>query len=183
MVKTYGQMPRQLFKEPHPARNKMTVFTTFRIRIGTVLKRLTTDSVFDKLENPYIPLYVTSCKPKLKQPSACFIGDSGWKNLEVVFMESVERYPSSLLYLSESEGLIIVGASTALFPMATGPQSSLLLIWNLWDNSVDVKSFSGKEIKLHHSLIDKVSLPTLVSWQQQFAIFRSHVVRLHIVGS
>ena len=158
MVKTYGQMPRQLFKEPHPARNKMTVFTTFRIRIGTVLKRLTADSVFDKLENVYIPLYISSSKPRLKQPSLYFIGDPGRKNLEVVFTESVERYPSSLLYLSESEGLIIVGTSTAFFPMATGPQLSLLLLWSLWDNSVDVKSFIGKEIKLHHSLIDKVSL-------------------------
>ena len=156
-MKTYGQMPRQLFKEPHPARNKMTVFTTFRIRIGTVLKRLTADSVFDKLENPYIPLYISSCKPKLKQPSVYFIGHSGWKDLEVVFMEFVERYPSSLLYLSESEGLIIVGASTAFFPTASGPQSSLLLLWNLWDNSVDVKSFNGKSVKLHHPLMDKVS--------------------------
>ena len=158
MVKTYGQMPRQLFKEPHPARNKMTVFTTFRIRIGTVLKRLTADSVFDKLENPYIPLYISSCKPKLKQPSMYFIGDPGRRDLEVMFIEPVERYPSSLLYLSESEGLIVVGASTAFFPMATGPQSSLLLLWNLWDYSVDVKSFTGKEIKLHHSFIDKVGL-------------------------
>lgn len=157
-MKTYGQMPQQLFKEPHPARNKMTVFTTFRIRISTVLKRLTADSVFDKLDNPYIPLYITPCKPRVKQPSECFIGEAGRKNLEVMYIESVERYPSSLLYLSEGEGLIVVGASTAFFPMATGPQSSLLLLWSLWDNSVDVKSFTGKEIKLHHSLIDKVSL-------------------------
>ena len=161
-MKTYGQMPRQLFKEPHPARNKMTVFTTFRIRIGTVLKRLTTDSVFDKLENHYIPLYITSCKPRLKQPSMCFIGEAGRRNLEVMFIELVERYPSSLLYLSESEGIIIVGASTAFFPMATGPHSSLLLLWSLWDNSVDVKSFNGMEIKLHHSLIDKASISLYV---------------------
>ena len=87
-----------------------------------------------------------------------FIGEAGRRNLEVMFIESVERYPSSLLYLSESEGIIIVGASTAFFPMATGPHSSLLLLWNLWDNSVDVKSFNGMEIKLHHSLIDKASI-------------------------
>ena len=188
MVKSYGQMPRQLFKEPHPARNKMTVFTTFRIRIGTVLKRLTADSVFDKLENPYIPLYISPCKPRLKQPSIYFIGDSGRKSLEVMFIEPAERYPSSLLYLSESEGLIIVGASTAFFPMATGPQSSLLLLWSLWDNSVDVKSFTGKEIKLHHSLIDKVGLETdkcpIYGMSHIWCGYcRSCVVRWHTVAS
>ena len=184
MVKTYGQMPRQLFKEPHPARNKMTVFTTFRIRIGSVLKRLTAETVFDKLDNPYIPLYITPCKLKLKMPSQCFIGDKGVRNLEVVAVESVERYPSSLLYLSDSEGLIVVGPNTGFFPVTSGPHSSLLVLWSLWDNAVEVKSFTGEEIKLHHSLLDKVDSSYMLNKITASGyLTRLHVVKLPVMDS
>lgn len=49
MVKTYGQMPLQLFREPHPPRSKSPVLTTFRMRIGFALRRFTTNSPLVKV--------------------------------------------------------------------------------------------------------------------------------------
>ena len=49
MVKTYGQMPLQLFREPHPTRSKSPVLTTFRMRIGFALRRFTTNSPLVKV--------------------------------------------------------------------------------------------------------------------------------------
>lgn len=49
MVRTYGQMPLQLFREPHLPRSKSPVLTTFRMRIGYALRRFTSTSSLSKV--------------------------------------------------------------------------------------------------------------------------------------
>ena len=159
MVKTYGQMPAQLFKEPHPQRTKTSaVLTTFRMRLGNVLKRLTSVSPLLKISNPLFWMKVSQHKVRIGTSSQdCdFIGAPG--NPEVICAHGAkhERTPENLVYIGNRE-LIITGMKALFVPSSSPASSSLLMVWENWDNSLIVLSTAHEAIiRLHSHPFNKV---------------------------
>ena len=158
MVRTYGQMPLQLFREPHPPRTKTTVLTMFRMRIGSALKRFTTSSPFAKLYNPYIWNAISIHRFRFAVPNnECdFIGSQG---REILFADStqVDRTPEKIV--SFGNGEVVLTELQALFFQNTSPaHSSLLVTWAKWDNSLTVRSMLVEPavVRLHPHPLNRV---------------------------
>lgn len=158
MVKTYGQMPLQLFKDHHQPRSKSTVITAFRIRIGTALKRLTSSSSSIKLINPYVWKNVQLLKQK--DPKSLynleFIGRSGAPPPAPYNMMDTLSTPERLVWLSGGE-IVVMAQATNFFPASTQTQSSMLVTWDNWDNTVIVRSVGSESgcVRLHHHPLNK----------------------------
>lgn len=160
MVKTYGQMPAQLFREPHPQRTKTSpVLTNFRMRLGNVLKRLTSTSPLLKITSPFFWTKVILHKIRISTSSQdCdFIGSPGTPDLIYAHGARHDRIPENLVYIGNRE-LMITGKDTHFVPNTSPAHSSLLLKWENWDNSLIVQSITHDTfIKLHSHPFNKVS--------------------------
>ena len=170
MVKTYGQMPLQLFKEPHQPRSKSTVLTAFRIRVGTALRRLTSSSSgLMRYGNPYVWLYVQLLRQKdPRSTCSCeleFIGNDNPPTPTLYNKLETRWTPERLLCISSGE-LLVMERETNFFLASSQTHSSLLVTWGNWDNSVAVRSvgFENGSIKLHHHPLNKV-------WNMPLSLF------------
>ena len=161
MVRTYGQMPLQLFREPHPARCKSAVLTTFRIRIGSALKRIITTSPLVKVTNPFFWMNVYQHRVKLSVSSSdCdFIGTQGSPELIHAHSATVlDRIPERIVCIGNGE-LIITQMRVSFFQNSAPAHSSLLITWGHWDNSLVVYSTATTEttiVRLHPHPLNRV---------------------------
>lgn len=160
MVKTYGQMPLQLFREPHARRTKNAVLTNFRMRLGNVLKRFTTTSSAIKVTSSAFWSNITLHRAKLSSSSFDndFIGVQGKPELIFSHVASVDRTPEKMVYIGNGE--LIITEMRSLFFLSTSPSSSsLLVLWGTWDNSLIVRSVANESmsLRLHSHPFNKVS--------------------------
>lgn len=159
MVKTYGQMPLQLFREPHPPRSKNSMLTSFRIRIGSALRWLSTSPPIRRVPNPYLWMHISLHKAKIPiSSSECdFIGSPGSPDLMYSQNLAVERLPEKIVCIGSGE-LIITGLYTSYFPSSSPAHSSLLVTWGSWDNSLVVRSIASDTaaIRLHPHPLNRV---------------------------
>ena len=159
MVKTYGQMPLQLFREPHAPRTKNTVLTNFRMRLGNVLKRFTTTSPMIKITSSAFLSNITLHRARIGGSSSDndFIGAQVKPDLVFSYVSSVDRTPEKLVYIGNGE--LIVTEMRSLFFLSTSPSSSsLMVIWGTWDNSLIVRSTvnDSTTLRLHSHPFNKV---------------------------
>ncbi len=165
MVKTYGQMPAQLFKEPHPPRTKMTpVLTTFRMRLGNVLKRLTSTSQISKITSPLFWKHVNLNKARNQMSSQdCdFIGAPGTPDVIAIYNCRIEKAPEKIICLGNREFLVM--GRRANFVQNTSPShSSILMVWGNWDNSLSIFSVTHERtIGLHAQPFNNASVKLLL---------------------
>ena len=156
MVKTFGQMPQQLFNEPHPLRSKPTVRTTLLIRFGSAIKKLTSLSSTIKLTNPYVQQYLKMVKPKVNVDCE-FIGKVDPLIHKAVHTINVTISPERIVPLQSGE-LTVTEFQTAFFPSSSQTHSSLLVTWGHWDNTLVVRPafVDAPPIRLHHPMLNKV---------------------------
>ena len=160
MVKTYGQMPLQLFREPHAPRTKNTVLTNFRMRLGNVLKRFTTTSPMIKFTSSAFCSNITLHRTRLGGSSSDndFIGIQAKPDPVYSHVSAVDRTPEKLVYIGNGE--LIVTEMKSLFFLSTSPSSSsLLVLWGTWDNTLIVRSTvsDSTSLRLHSHPSNKVS--------------------------
>lgn len=158
MVKTYGQMPLQLFKEPHYPRTKTAVLTTFRMRLGNVLKRWTTTSPLMKVTTPYIWMSISVHRARFSTSSSdCdFIGAQGKPELLLSHVVQAERTPENMVFVASGE-LVLTDNNVLFYQNASLAHSSLLVQWGTWDNSLVVRSTTNDcVVKLHSHLLNMV---------------------------
>ena len=159
MVKTYGQMPAQLFREPHQQRTKTSpVLTTFRMRLGNALKRLTSTSPLFKITSPLFWTKVSLLKARISTSSQeCdFVGAPGAPDLICAYSARHDRIPENLVSIGNRE-LIITGTKARFVQNTSPASSSLLMRWGNWDNSLTVQStILEAVIHLHSHPFNKV---------------------------
>ena len=157
MVKTYGQMPQQLFRDPHPLRSKSTVRTTLLIRFGTVIKRLTSFSSAPlKVSNPYILNHMQTVRPKIYTDSV-FIGKPGYPVHRPGHTVNTTISPEKLACLWNGE-VAVTELKACLFPSASQMYNNLLVTWGHWDNALVIRvvGMESSTIRLHHQPLNKV---------------------------
>jgi len=159
MVKTYGQMPAQLLKEPHPQRAKTApVLTSFRMRIGNVLKRLTSISPISKIGHGLFWKHVSMFKAKVQMPSRdCdFIGAVGAPDLINAHNCRQDRLPDTIVCVGNRE-MLVMGKAANFVRNTSASYSSILMVWGNWDNSLIVLA-TGYEmaLKLHAQPFNEV---------------------------
>lgn len=162
MVKTYGQMPLQLFREPHPQRTKGAVLTSFRMRLGTALKRFTSTSPFVRVSSQYfwMNISVHRVKTNISSSDCDFIGAQGLPDMLISHMSEVDnRSPERLIRISGGE--LIVIDQKVLFVHSSSPVSASLLVqWGTWDNSIIVRSTANETdvVRLLSHPLNRVSV-------------------------
>ena len=161
MVKTYGQMPLQLFRDPHPTRSKNSMLTSFRIRIGSALRWLSATPPLLKVTSPLFWMHISVLKARFAlSGSECdFIGTPGSPDLLFSHEQSVDRVPEKIVVVGSGE-VIVTGMQTSYFQSSSPAHSSLLVTWGTWDNSLVVRSTAGDAtvIRLHPHPLNRVGL-------------------------
>lgn len=175
MVKTYGQMPVLLFREPHTPKAKTApVLTMFRMRLGNALKRFTTTSPLFKITNPLFWSKVSLYRARISTSShdCDFIGAHGTPEPIYAHGARHDRIPENLVCIGSRE-LFITGKKEHFVQNSSPAHSSLLMMWGNWDNSLIVQSTVHETvIRLHSHPFNKVGwLGGIVS---QACNFRSH---------
>ena len=160
MVKTYGQMPLQLFKDPHPPRSKNSMLTSFRIRIGSPLRWLATSPPILKPTSPYILMWISLLKVRIPlSGSECdFIGTSGSPDLLFSHEQSIDRVPEKIYVIGSNGELIVTGLQSSYYQSSSPAHASLLVMWGTWDNSMVVRSTSCDftSVRLHLHPLNRV---------------------------
>ena len=142
MVKTYGQMPLQLFREPHAPRTKSAVLTAFRMRLGTALKRFTSTSPLVRVNSQYfwMNISVHRVKTNISSSDCDFIGAPGAPDMLISHMSEIDnRSPERLVCIGGGE-LVVIGQKVLFVQSSSPVYSSLLVQWGTWDNSILVRS-------------------------------------------
>ena len=183
MVKTYGQMPLQLFREAHAPRTKSTVLTNFRVRLGNVLKRFTTVSPLIRVTSSMFWSNITLHRAKMGGASSDndFIGAQGKSEFVYSHVSSVDRTPEKLVYIGNGE--LIVTEMRSLFYLSTSlSSSSLLVLWGTWDNSLIVRSTVNESsaLRLHSNPFNKVSCDFLAYSYEVFIVSRTQCSPRHL---
>lgn len=159
MVKTYGQMPAQLFREGHiPKAKTAPVLTMFRMRLGNALKRFTTTSPFYKITNLLFWSKVSQYKARISTSShdCDFIGAQGTPDLIYAHGTRHDHIPENLVCIGNRE-LFITGKKGHFVQNSSPAHSSLLMMWENWDNSLIVLSTVHETtIRLHSHPFNKV---------------------------
>ena len=169
MVKTYGQMPLQLFRESHAPRTKSAVFTSFRMRLGTALKRFTSNSPLLRLSSQYF--WMNMSVHRVRNPyssSDCeFIGVQGPSDMQLSHLAEVEfnRSPEKLVCMGGGE-LVMVGQQVLFVSTSSPSNSSLMIHWGTWDNSIVVRSTASEAVvvRLPSHPLNKVSNRYSLAW-------------------
>ncbi|CAI8030834.1 Lysosomal-trafficking regulator [Geodia barretti] len=160
MVKTYGQMPLQLFRDPHPPRSKNSILTSFRIRIGSALRWLSAAPPTQRTPSLYFWMHVSSVKARIPlSGSECdFIGTPGSPDLVFAHDQSLERVPERISVVGGGE-LIVTGLQTAYFPSSSPATAGVLVVWGTWDNSLVLRSTACEStaVRLHSHPLNKVT--------------------------
>ena len=160
MVKTYGQMPLQLFRDPHPPRSKNSILTSFRIRIGSALRWLSMTPPLLRTTSPFFWMYITFLKARIPLSSSdCdFIGTPGTPDLLFSHEQAVERLPEKIVVVGSAE-VIVTGLQTSYFQSSSPTHTSLLVVWGTWDNSLVVRSTASDTppVRLHSHPLNRVS--------------------------
>lgn len=157
MVKTYGQMPLQLFKDSHPPRSKTTVRTTLLIRFGFAIKKLTSSMSHQlKIVNPIIRYYMKVYRPKISGENE-FIGKSQSPPHKKGSIIPTGCTPERIACIMSGE-IAVTGFDAAFFPSSSQAHNSLLVTWGHWDNSLVVRSVGAEPstLKLHHPPLNRV---------------------------
>ncbi len=163
MVKTYGQMPLQLFKEPHPPRSKSTVRTTLLIRFGFAIKKLTSSMSNQlKITNPIVRYYMKLLRPKISGDYE-FIGKNQSPPHKLISNLEAGCSPERIACLLNGD-IAVTGLDAAFFPSSSQTHNGLLVTWGHWDNSMIVRSVGPEPstLKLHHPPLNRVSLFIIV---------------------
>lgn len=164
MVKTYGQMPLQLYRDPHPTRSKNSILTSFRIRIGSALRWLSAPPPVQRTPSPYFWMHLSAVKAKIPlSGSGCdFIGTPGSPDLVFAQDQLIDRVPEKIVVVGGAE-LIVTGLQTAFFPSSSPSHAGLLVVWGTWDNSLVVRSTACETtaLRLHSHPLNRVS-PLLI---------------------
>ena len=156
-VKMYGQMPIQLFKDPHPARHHTTALREFMWRVGSLLRRMQDQSPFSNLGNPHVARVLMVWRLKLSQNGQDFIGSQGGVEPVCVHTEETHYHHARMYYLgSGEERLAICCPKSAFIPAAAHTSQSMVVVWGSWDGAVHVLPFSGGVTKLHTPALDQV---------------------------
>lgn len=157
MVKTYGQMPLQLFHEPHPPRSKSTVRTTLLIRFGYALKKLTSSMSNQlKIIDPIVRFYMRVLKPKVFGDYE-FIGKSQSPPHKVSCVQSAGCTPERIACMVNGE-IAVTGLNATFFPTSSANQHNLLVTCGHWDNTIVVRSVGAEPstLKLLHPPLNRV---------------------------
>ena len=156
MVKTFGQMPQQLFNEPHLLRSKPTVRTTLLIRFGSAIKKLTSLSSNAKPTNIFVQQCLKLVKPKVSIDCE-FIGKVDPLIHKPVHTINVAVSPERIVPLVNGE-LAVTEYQMAFFPSSSQTHNSLLVTWGHWDNALVVRPafIDAPPIRLHHPMLNKV---------------------------
>ena len=168
MVKTYGQMPQQLFKDPHMSRKKTTVLTAFRIRIESALRRVTSLGQLNQplwKSNPYISHHLQQLKSRSSGNSE-FIGYAELPGHMAACKLPTHYCPERIVTVGNGE-LVITELNTCFSPSASMSHSGLLVTWGHWDNALVVRSLSAgvdASIRLYHPLLNRVCVLLLLNW-------------------
>ena len=161
MVKTYGQMPLQLFKDAHAPRSKNSILTSFRIRIGSALRWLSAVPPTQRTPSPHFWMHISPVKARIPlSGSECdFIGTPGSPDLLFSHEQGLERVPEKIVVVGGSE-LIVTGLQTSYFQSSSPAHASLLVVWGTWDNSLVVRSTAceSSAVRLHSHPLNRVSL-------------------------
>ena len=157
-VKMYGQMPLQLFKDPHPARHRTTALREFIWRVGSLLRRMQEqESPFSSLLNPHVSRMLAVWRSKLSQGGQDFIGSPGGAEPMCVYTEESEFHHSCLYYLGSGEERLALCCPKSVFIPAAGHTSqSVVAKWGNWDGAVHVLAFTGGVTKLDMPAMDLV---------------------------
>ena len=143
MVKTYGQMPAQLFREAHPPKAKTAapVLTMFRMRLGNALRRFTSTSSLAKVSSPAFWSKVSLHKARIatSDHDCDFVGAPGTPELIYAHTIKLERTPETLTCVGHRE-VVLTGKKERYVQNTSPAHSSLLLAWGNWDNSLMVQS-------------------------------------------
>ena len=161
MVKTYGQMPLQLFKDPHPPRSKNSILTSFRIRIGSALRWLSASPPVLRPTSPYFLMCISMLKVRtpLSGSECDFIGSPGSPDLLVSHEQTVDRVPEKIVVVGGSE-LVVTGLQSSYYQSSSPTHASLLVVWGTWDNLLVVRSTSCDAacLRLHSHPLNRVTV-------------------------
>lgn len=157
-VRMYGQMPIQLFKDPHPARHRTTALREFIWRVGSLLRRMQEqESPFSNLNNPHVARALVVYRLKLSQGGQDFIGSQGGAEPMCVYTDETHYHHARLYYLgSGEERLALCCPKSAFIPAAAHTSQSMVATWGNWDAAVHVLAFSGGVTKLDTPALDQV---------------------------
>ena len=159
-VKMYGQMPSQLFKDPHPARHGNTALREFILKIGSLLRKMQeAESLFKNMSSVTISRHMLVSRPKLAQPGQDFIGSDGGADPVCVYREEVDFNHPNIYYLGRGEERLALLTPQAVFIQAAShTYQSFVVTWANWDNAVHILAFDGSVCKLYPPALDQVSL-------------------------
>ena len=155
----YGQVPVQLFRDPHPARHHMTVLKGFKLKLGSLLRKIQEqERPFVHLHNDLVQRHLLICRPRQSQPGQDFIGSSRKTDLVCVYHEDTDFDHTSLCYLGNGDEKLALSKPYSMFFLATSSSThqNFVATWRNWDNAVHILAFSGSIVKLHLPLTEEV---------------------------
>lgn len=161
MVKTYGQMPLQLFREPHPPRDKASVLTLLNLFIEPVLKRFagaTMPLIRATAQHFLMNIDVHRTRPFHSMSECDFLGEPHGPDLNHTYLSSLNSTPERIVYMGSGE--VVVTKSKACFVPSSSPSyASILVTWGFWDNSLLVYSSAHEHdaLRLHPHVMDTVN--------------------------
>ena len=163
-VQMYGQMPLQLFKDPHPARHRTTVLREFMLKIGSLLRKIQeSESLFKNMTSILISRHMLVCRPRLSQQGQDFIGSDEGAEPVCVYQEEVEFNHPNIFYLSGGEERVALLTPRAAFVQASSrTYQSVVVTWGNWDNAVHILAFDGTVCKLYPPALDRVGVVACV---------------------
>jgi hypothetical protein len=158
-VQMYGQMPLQLFKDPHPARHRTTVLREFMLKIGSLLRKIQeSESLFKNMTSILISRHMLVCRPRLSQQGQDFIGSDEGAEPVCVYQEEVEFNHPNIFYLSGGEERVALLTPRAAFIQASSrTYQSVVVTWGNWDNAVHILAFDGTVCKLYPPALDRLT--------------------------
>lgn len=164
MVKTYGQMPLQLFREPHPPRDKASVLTLSAIKnrfLEPVLKRFTgstTPLTRATAQHFLMNIDIHKTRPTHSMSECDFLGEPHGPDLNHTYHSSLDSTPDRIVYMGSGE-VVVTKPKTCFIPSSSPSYASILITWGFWDNSLLVYSSAHERdtLRLHPHLMDTVS--------------------------
>ena len=163
MVKTYGQMPLQLFREPHPPRDKASVLTLSAIknRILEPLKRFAGPSmppIRATSQHFWMNIDIHKTRPTHSMSECDFLGEPFGPDLNHTYLVPLDTTPERIVYMGSGE-VVVTKLKACFFPSSSPSYASILVTWGLWDNSLLAYSAAHEHstLRLHPHLMDTVS--------------------------
>lgn len=163
MVKTYGQMPLQLFREPHPPRDKASVLTlsALKNRFIPVLKLLAgTSSPLTRTTAQHflMNIDVHKTRPNHSLSECDYLGERHGPDLNCTYSANLDAVPQRIVYMGNGE-VVVTKLKACFISSSSSSHASILVTWGFWDNSLLVYSAAHEHntLRLHPHLMDTVN--------------------------